>query len=52
MINRIITFMLTPGRWLETGEFWDGLFQPNLLAVIVHSHRYGGYGYLPVFSGW
>ena len=26
IINGIITFMLTPGRWLETGNFWDGFF--------------------------
>src|ERR1019366_9052198 len=24
IINGIITFMLTPGRWLVTGDFWDG----------------------------
>ena len=26
VINGIITFMLTPGDWLETGNFWDGFF--------------------------
>jgi len=29
VINGIITFMLTPGRWLETGKFWDGFFNPT-----------------------
>ncbi|RMG47412.1 MAG: cytochrome C [Acidobacteria bacterium] len=29
IINGIITFMLTPGRWLETGAFWDGFFNPT-----------------------
>lgn len=29
VINGIITFMLTPGRWLETGAFWDGFFNPT-----------------------
>jgi len=29
VINGIITFMLTPGRWLETHEFWDGFFNPT-----------------------
>ncbi len=29
VINGIITFMLTPGRWLVTGGFWDGFFNPT-----------------------
>ncbi len=29
VINGIITFQLTPGRWLETGRFWDGFFNPT-----------------------
>lgn len=29
VINGIITFMLTPGRWLQTGQFWDGFFNPT-----------------------
>lgn len=29
VINGIITFMLTPGRWLATGAFWDGFFNPT-----------------------
>ena len=29
IINGIITFMLTPGRWLETSAFWDGFFNPT-----------------------
>jgi len=29
IINGIITFMLTPGRWLETQAFWDGFFNPT-----------------------
>lgn len=29
VINGIITFMLTPGDWLETGQFWDGFFNPT-----------------------
>ena len=24
VINGILSFMLTPGRWLETRSFWDG----------------------------
>lgn len=29
VINGIVTFMLTPGRWLETRAFWDGLLNPT-----------------------
>lgn len=29
VINGIITFMLTPGIWLETGDFLDGFFNPT-----------------------
>ncbi|HUI71555.1 MAG TPA: c-type cytochrome, partial [Spirochaetia bacterium] len=29
IINGIITFMLTPGRWLQTRSFWDGIFNPT-----------------------
>jgi mono/diheme cytochrome c family protein len=29
VINGIITYMLTPGRWLETRSFWDGFFNPT-----------------------
>jgi hypothetical protein len=29
VINGIITFMLTPGSWLESRSFWDGFFNPT-----------------------
>lgn len=29
VINGIVTFMLTPGNWLQTGNFWDGIFNPT-----------------------
>ena len=29
VINGIITYMLTPGRWLHTKQFWDGFFNPT-----------------------
>ncbi len=35
IINGIITFMLTPGRWLATGEFWDGFFNPTFWPSLV-----------------
>jgi mono/diheme cytochrome c family protein len=35
IINGIITFMLTPGRWLETHAFWDGFFNPTYWPAMV-----------------
>jgi mono/diheme cytochrome c family protein/cytochrome bd-type quinol oxidase subunit 1 len=29
IINGIITYMLTPGRWIENQEFWSGFFNPT-----------------------
>jgi hypothetical protein len=29
VVNGIITFMLTPGEWLKTGNLWDGIFNPT-----------------------
>ena len=29
IINGIITFMLTPGRWIVTHKFWEGFFNPT-----------------------
>jgi mono/diheme cytochrome c family protein len=29
IINGIVTFMLTPGKWLGTRAFWDGFFNPT-----------------------
>ncbi|HKK91436.1 MAG TPA: cytochrome ubiquinol oxidase subunit I, partial [Desulfobacteraceae bacterium] len=29
LVNGIIAFMLTPGQWLETKNFWDGFFNPS-----------------------
>ncbi len=35
VINGILTFMLTPGRWLETGNIWDGFFNPTFWPSLV-----------------
>lgn len=35
VINGIVCFMLTPGRWLETGNFWDGFFNPTYWPSLV-----------------
>ncbi len=29
IINGIVTFMLTPGKWIETHAFWTGFFNPT-----------------------
>jgi cytochrome bd-type quinol oxidase subunit 1 len=35
MINGILTFMLTPGRWLMTREFWDAFFNPTAIPSLI-----------------
>ncbi len=35
VINGILTFMLTPGQWLETGSFWHALFNPTFLPSLI-----------------
>jgi cytochrome c553 len=35
VINGIITFMLTPGGWLESRAFWDGFFNPTYWPSLV-----------------
>ncbi len=35
VINGIVAFMLTPGKWLETGAFWDGFFNPTYFPTLV-----------------
>jgi len=35
VINGILAFMLTPGQWLQTRDFWDGFFNPTYLPSLV-----------------
>ncbi len=35
LINGIIGFMLTPGAWLETHNFWDGFFNPSFWPSLI-----------------
>ena len=35
VINGIVAFMLTPGDWLETRSFWDGILNPGYLPTLV-----------------
>ena len=34
-INGIVAFMLTPGEWLQTTNFWDGFFNPTFWPSLV-----------------
>ncbi|MGE4552190.1 MAG: cytochrome ubiquinol oxidase subunit I, partial [Desulfovibrionaceae bacterium] len=35
LINGIVAFMLTPGQWITTGDFWDGFFNPTFWPQLV-----------------
>jgi cytochrome bd-type quinol oxidase subunit 1 len=35
IINGILGFMLTPGKWVETGSFWQGFFNPSYLPSLI-----------------
>ncbi len=35
VINGILTFMLTPGDWVTTRGFWDGLLNPTYMPALV-----------------
>lgn len=35
VIQGILAFMLTPGRWLETRGFWDGFWNPTYLPGLL-----------------
>ncbi|MFI5167279.1 MAG: cytochrome ubiquinol oxidase subunit I [Thermoanaerobaculales bacterium] len=35
IIQGILSFMLTPGRWVATHSFWDAIFNPSYLPGLV-----------------
>jgi mono/diheme cytochrome c family protein len=35
IIQGIISFMLTPGRWVETHSFWDAIFNPTYVPGLL-----------------
>ena len=35
IINGILGYMLTPGKWIETGSFWQGFFNPSFLPSLI-----------------
>lgn len=55
LINGIIGVMLTPGGWLVSGSFWQGLFNPSFVPSLLFRTSVaitlaGCYGYLT--SAW
>ncbi|MEW6320438.1 MAG: c-type cytochrome [Acidobacteriota bacterium] len=34
VINGILSYMLTPGAWLETRDFWDGVLNPTYFSSL------------------
>lgn len=36
VINGILSFMLTPGSWLESRNFWDGFFNPTFTSSLFY----------------
>jgi cytochrome d ubiquinol oxidase subunit I len=34
-INGILSWQLTPGRWLESGSVWDGFFNPSFFPSLL-----------------
>ncbi|TFH26862.1 MAG: cytochrome C [Bacteroidia bacterium] len=35
VINGILGFMLTPGKWIESGNFWHGFLNPSFLPSLI-----------------
>jgi len=35
IINGVLGFMLTPGKWLAQGGFWNGFFNPSFLPGLI-----------------
>ncbi|MFZ5517410.1 MAG: cytochrome C [Candidatus Zhuqueibacterota bacterium] len=35
IINGILSFMLTPGKWLVTGNFWHGFLNPTFFPSLI-----------------
>jgi hypothetical protein len=56
VINGILSFMLTPGTWLETFGFWHGFFNPTywpslLFRTAAAAMIAGLFGYITVVFG-
>jgi mono/diheme cytochrome c family protein len=49
VINGILTFMLTPGGWLATGSFWEGILNPTYLPAVL-ARTFGAMGLAGVYA--
>jgi mono/diheme cytochrome c family protein len=49
IINGIITFMLTPGGWLEDRQFWTGFFNPTYFPSLA-IRTFGSLGIAGIFT--
>ncbi len=49
IINGIVTFMLTPGGWLENHRFWTGFFNPTYWPSAV-IRTFGGIAIAGIFT--
>lgn len=36
LINGLASFLLTPGKWVETRSTWDAVFNPSFLPSLLH----------------
>ncbi len=49
IINGILSYMLTPGRWLQTRGFWDGFFNPTYWPMVV-TRTFGAAGIAGLYA--
>jgi mono/diheme cytochrome c family protein len=49
IINGILTYMLTPGRWLVDHAFWSGFFNPTYWPAVV-ARTVGGVGLAGLYA--
>ncbi len=49
IINGIVSFMLTPGGWLENHEFWTGFFNPTYWPSVL-IRTFGGFAIAGMFT--
>ncbi len=49
IINGIVTFMLTPGGWLENHQFWTGFFNPTYWPSVL-IRTFGSFAIAGIFT--